>query len=116
MKPKNGKAAVKPKSKTKATKHKLLLRLYIAGQTPKSLKALNNLKKLCAEHVNEEYSIEVIDLMKKPQLAQQDQVLAIPTLVRNLPIPIRKIIGDLSDTDRVLLGLDLKGSLIAGAK
>lgn len=88
----------------------LVLRLYIAGQTPKSLKALTNLKKLCAEHMSDSYQIEVIDLLKKPHLAQQDQVLAIPTLVRNLPVPIRKIIGDLSDTDRVLLGLDLSGA------
>ncbi|HEY1263501.1 MAG TPA: circadian clock KaiB family protein [Terriglobales bacterium] len=96
-----------PSSEKKA---KLVLRLYIAGQTPKSLKALSNLQKLCAEHMSEEYRIEVIDLMQKPQLAQQDQVLAIPTLVRNLPTPIRKIIGDLSNTDRVLLGLDLHPS------
>jgi circadian clock protein KaiB len=96
-------------------KHKLVLRLYIAGQTPKSLKALSNLKKLCAEYMSDSYQIEVIDLMKKPELAQQDQVLAIPTLVRNLPVPIRKIIGDLSDTERVLLGLDLSGVRSAGA-
>jgi circadian clock protein KaiB len=95
-------------------KHKLVLRLYIAGQTPKSLKALSNLKKLCAEYMRDSYQIEVIDLMKKPELAQQDQVLAIPTLVRNLPIPIRRIIGDLSDTERVLLGLDLSGGPSAG--
>jgi circadian clock protein KaiB len=95
-------------------KHKLVLRLYIAGQTPKSLKALSNLKKLCAEHMSDSYQIEVIDLMKKPEMAQQDQVLAIPTLVRNLPVPIRKIIGDLSDTERVLLGLDVDSGRAAG--
>lgn len=104
----------KPKAKSTPKKKKLLLRLYIAGQTPKSLKALTNLKKLCAEHMSDSYQIEVIDLMKKPELAQQDQVLAIPTLVRNLPVPIRKIIGDLSDTERVLLGLDLNASRSAG--
>jgi circadian clock protein KaiB len=104
----------KKSSAVKKTKHKLLLRLYIAGQTPKSLKALSNLKKLCADHMSDDYQIEVIDLMKKPELAQQDQVLAIPTLVRNLPVPIRKIIGDLSDTDRVLLGLDLTPRPVAG--
>ncbi len=88
------------------SKNKQLLRLYIAGQTPKSLIALRNLKKLCDDYKIVDYEIEVIDLLKKPQLAQQDQILAIPTLVRNLPIPIRKIIGDLSNTERVLLGLD----------
>lgn len=103
-------------TKARATKGPhLILRLYIAGQTPKSLKAMTNLKKLCEEYMSEGYSIEVIDLLKKPELAQQDQVLAIPTLVRNLPVPIRKIIGDLSDTDRVLLGLDLQGVRTAGA-
>lgn len=84
------------------------LRLYVAGQTPKSLTALANLKKLCEEHVKCKYSIEVIDLLKNPQLAKGDQILAIPTLVRKLPVPIRKIIGDLSNTERVLVGLDLK--------
>lgn len=84
------------------------LRLYVAGQTPKSLTALANLQKLCDEHLKGKYSIEVIDLMKNPQLAQGDQILAIPTLVRKLPVPIRKIIGDLSNTERVLVGLDLR--------
>ena len=87
----------------------LELRLYIAGQTPKSLAALSNLKRICATHLNgKTYRIEVIDLVKSPQLAQGDQILAIPTLVRNLPTPIRKIIGDLSNTERVLVGLDLR--------
>jgi circadian clock protein KaiB len=93
---------------------KLLLRLYVAGQTPKSLKALSNLKKLCVEYAKDGYQIEVIDLMKKPELARQDQVLAIPTLVRSLPVPIRKIIGDLSDTEKVLVGLDLHVGHSAG--
>ncbi len=84
------------------------LRLYVAGQTPKSLAALSNLKRICATHLDGRYQIEVVDLMKNPQLAQGDQILAIPTLVRNLPKPIRKIIGDLSDTERVLVGLDLR--------
>jgi circadian clock protein KaiB len=84
------------------------LRLYVAGQTPKSLTALNNLKKICKEHMDEQYRIEVIDLLANPQLARGDQILAIPTLVRNLPTPIRKIIGDLSNTERVLAGLDLR--------
>lgn len=84
------------------------LRLYVAGQTPKSVTAFANLKRLCEEHLAGRYHIEVIDLVKNPQLAKGDQILAIPTLVRKLPEPIRKIIGDLSNTDRVLVGLDLR--------
>ena len=84
------------------------LRLYVAGQTPKSLSAFANLKKICEEHLAGQYHIEVVDLLKKPQLASGDQILAIPTLVRKLPEPIRKIIGDLSDTERVLVGLNLR--------
>ncbi len=83
------------------------LRLYVAGQTPKSLAAFANLKKICEEHLQGKYHIEVIDLLKNPQLAQGDQILAIPTLVRKLPPPIKKIIGDLSITRRVLVGLDV---------
>lgn len=83
------------------------LRLYVAGQTPKCVTAFANLKKLCEEHLGGDYSIEVIDLLKKPQLASGDQILAIPTLVRRLPSPMKKIIGDLSNTERVLVGLDL---------
>jgi circadian clock protein KaiB len=83
------------------------LRLYVAGQTPKSLTALANLKKICAEHLEGQYQLHVIDLVKTPQLAQNDQILAIPTLVRKLPQPIRKIIGDLSDQNKVLVGLNL---------
>ncbi len=86
----------------------LELRLYVAGQTPKSLVALQNLKKICQDHLQGRYRLHVIDLVKTPQLAQDDQILAIPTLVRNLPQPIRKIIGDLSDTQRVLVGLDIR--------
>jgi circadian clock protein KaiB len=86
----------------------LELRLYVAGQTPKSLVALRNLKKICEEHLRGRYRLHVIDLVKTPQLAQNDQILAIPTLVRNLPQPIRKIIGDLSDTQRVLVGLNVR--------
>ena len=84
------------------------LRLYVTGQTPKSLAALANLKKICAEHLEGQYKLHVIDLIKTPQLAQNDQILAIPTLVRKLPEPIRKIIGDLSDQNRVLVGLNLR--------
>lgn len=84
------------------------LRLYVAGATPKSVAALRNLQRFCEEHLAGRYHIEVIDLMKHPQLAKGDQILAVPTLVRKLPEPIRKIIGDLSDTERVLIGLDLR--------
>jgi circadian clock protein KaiB len=84
------------------------LRLYVAGQTPNSMKALVNLKKIAEEHLKGKYTIEVIDLLKNPQLAAGDQILAIPTLVRKLPEPLRKIIGDLSNTERVLVGLDIR--------
>jgi len=84
------------------------LRLYVAGQTSRSLAAFANLQKICEEHLAGRYRIEVVDLIKNPQLAQGDQILAIPTLVRKLPEPIKKIIGDLSDTLRVLVGLDLR--------
>jgi circadian clock protein KaiB len=84
------------------------LRLYVAGQTPKSVLALANLRKICEEHLQGRYEIEVIDLIENPQLAQGDQILALPTLVRRLPEPIKKIIGDLSNTERVLVGLDLR--------
>ena len=84
------------------------LRLYVAGQTPKSMTAFANLKKLCEEHLEGKYRIEVIDLLKNPQLAKGDQIFAIPTLVRKLPQPLKKVIGDLSNTERVLVGLDLR--------
>ena len=84
------------------------LRLYVAGQTPRSLTAFKNLKDICEEYLKGEYHIEVIDLMENPTLARGDQILAIPTLVRKLPQPIRKIIGDLSNTERVLVGLDIQ--------
>jgi circadian clock protein KaiB len=84
------------------------LRLYVAGQTRKSLSAFANLTRFCEEHLAGKYRIEVVDLLEHPQLAQGDQILAIPTLVRKLPAPIRKIIGDLSNTERVLVGLDLR--------
>ncbi len=84
------------------------LKLYVAGQSPRSLAAFANLKKICTEHLPGQYSIEVIDLLEHPALAAGDQIIAIPTLIRKLPTPIRKIIGDLSNTDRVLVGLDLR--------
>jgi len=84
------------------------LRLYVAGQTPKSIRAFANLRKICDEHLAGRYHIEVIDLLEDPQLGRGDQILALPTLVRKLPAPIKKIIGDLSNTERVLVGLDLR--------
>ena len=84
------------------------LRLYVAGQTPKALRAFENLRKICNEHLEGRYRIEVIDLLENPTLGQGDQILALPTLVRRLPSPIKKIIGDLSNTERVLVGLDLR--------
>ena len=84
------------------------LRLYVAGQSPKSLTAFSNLKKVCEEHLACRYSLEIIDLLQNPQLAAGDQIIAIPTLVRKLPEPVRKIIGDLSNTERVLVGLQLR--------
>lgn len=84
------------------------LRLYVAGTTPKSIKALSNLKQICEEHLAGQYHIEVIDLMEHPHLARQDQIVAIPTLVRKLPEPVRKIIGDLANQERVLVGLEVR--------
>ncbi len=95
-------------SKRRASTEHWDLRLYVAGQTPRSLTAFANLKKICEEHLKGQYHIEVIDLLENPQLGRGDQILAIPTLVRKLPEPVRKIIGDLSNTERVLVGLDLR--------
>ncbi|MCA1828039.1 MAG: circadian clock KaiB family protein [Myxococcales bacterium] len=86
------------------------LRLYIAGRSARAVAALANLKKLCDEHLGGRYEVEVVDLLDKPQLAKGDQILAVPTLVRKLPSPIKKIIGDLSNTERVLVGLDLRST------
>ena len=84
------------------------LRLYVAGQTPRSVAAFNNLKRLCEEHLPGRYRVEVVDLLENPRLAKDDQIVAIPTLVRKLPAPVRKVIGDLSDTERALVGLQLR--------
>ena len=97
-----------PSNRSRRLKKTWELRLYVAGQTPKSIAAFANLKKICDEYLAGQYHIEVVDLLKQPQLASGDQILAIPTLVRKLPEPIRKIIGDLSDTERVLVGLNLR--------
>ena len=91
-----------------ARQEKFELRLYIAGQTPRSVTALKNITKYCKEHLHGKYSIEVIDLLKNPQLAEGDQIFAIPTLVRKVPEPIRKIIGDLSNEEKVLVGLNIR--------
>jgi circadian clock protein KaiB len=105
--------SVKPAPRAKRTpiqkskQESYILRLYVAGQTPRCVTAFSNLKRICEEHLADQYSIEVIDLLENPKLAQGDQILAIPTLVRKLPEPARKIIGDLSNTERVLVGLDL---------
>lgn len=96
------------KTKLKDAEERWQLRLYVAGHTPKSMTAYSNLKKICADHLAGKYEIEVIDLLVNPQLAKGDQILAVPTLVRKLPEPVKKIIGDLSNTERVLVGLDVK--------
>jgi circadian clock protein KaiB len=87
-----------------------LLRLYVAGQTPKCIRAFANLKRICEEYLAGRYHIEMVDLLENPQLARGDQILAVPTLVRRLPEPMKKIIGDLSNTERVLVGLDLRSA------
>jgi circadian clock protein KaiB len=96
------------KSKNTDKDYKWELRLYVAGNTPKSMTALNNLKRYCEEHMHGQYRIEVIDLLVQPQLAEGDQILAVPTLVRKVPEPIRKIIGDLSNEEKVLVGLNIR--------
>jgi len=109
MKPKieNSGKRIKEEKPVTTANDKWVLRLYVAGQTPKALTAFTNLKKICEEQLKGKYSIEVIDLLINPQLGGEDQILALPTLVRKLPVPVRKIIGDLSNTERVLVGLDL---------
>ena len=104
------KATVKPKSQPNTGGEKWELRLYVAGQTPKSIKAFANLNRICEEKLAGRYKIEVVDLLENPQLAAGHQILAIPTLVRTMPPPIRKIIGDLSNTDRTLVGLDIRAA------
>jgi len=98
---------IQEQKESKQAKDMWVLRLYVAGQTPKAITAFTNLKRICEEQLNGKYSIEVIDLLKNPHLANEFQIVALPTLIRKLPVPVRKIIGDLSDTERVLIGLDL---------
>jgi circadian clock protein KaiB len=109
MNPTKDNSALKMKKEKpgKTAKDMWILRLYVAGQTPKAITAFTNLKKICEEQLGGKYSIEVIDLLKNPHLANEYQIVALPTLIRKLPVPVRKIIGDLSDTERVLIGLDL---------
>jgi circadian clock protein KaiB len=102
------KAAATPRAKARARQNEYLLRLYVAGQTPKSLQAFSNLKKICEEHLAGRYRLEIIDLLVNPGLARGDQILALPALVRQLPPPVKKIIGDFTDAERVLVGLDLR--------
>jgi len=95
-----------PEDKHAPTHH--ILKLYVAGQSPKSVAAIANMKKICEENLHGRYELEVIDLYQRPQLAQGDQIIAVPTLIKKLPPPLRRIIGDLSDTERVLVGLDVR--------
>ena len=106
----SAKRTVRPKKPRKAVEAEEFydLRLYVAGQTARSVAALTNLRKICKEHLAGRYRIQVIDLLERPQLARGDQILALPTLVRRLPEPIRKLVGDLSDVERALVGLDLR--------
>ena len=101
-------AAQEKEPDTDSEEEAWILRLYVAGQTPNSLAAFDNLKKICEEHLEGCYRIEVIDLLKNPQLAKDHQIIAVPTLIRKLPTPVKKIIGNLSNTERVLVGLDLR--------
>ncbi|MFO7575076.1 MAG: circadian clock KaiB family protein [Bacteroidales bacterium] len=103
----NSKNMIKNGKPGKTEDEKWVLRLYVAGQSPKALTAFANLKKICQEQLKGKYSIEVIDLLENPQLGAEYQIVALPTLVRKLPVPVRKIIGDLSNTERVLIGLDI---------
>ena len=97
----------KPAPRNAATSH-YVLRLYVAGKSPKSVNAIANIKKICEENLQGKYELEVIDLYQQPQLAQGEQIIALPTLIKKLPPPLRRIIGDMSNTERVLVGLDLK--------
>jgi circadian clock protein KaiB len=104
-KPKSAPLKTKP---VKAESSHYVLRLYVAGQTPKSVSAITNIKKICEENLKGRYMLDVIDLYQQPQLAKGEQIIAIPTLIKKLPPPLRRIIGDMSNTERVLVGLDLR--------
>lgn len=105
---KSSEKAVSPAPKSSPPQPEYILRLYVAGQSARSINAIANLKRVCEEHLQGRYSVEVIDLLQTPQLAKGDQILALPTLVLKLPEPVKRIVGDLSNTDRVLVGLDIK--------
>ena len=98
----------KPPKSARAESGRYILRLYVAGLMPKSTLAIANMKRICEEHLHGQYELEVIDLYQQPQLAQGDQIVAVPTLIKKLPSPLRRVIGDMSDTERVLVGLDLR--------
>jgi len=100
----------KPASSTprQAKSNRYILRLYVAGQTPRSVDAITNIKNICDEYLKGRYALAVIDLYQQPQLAQGEQIIAVPTLIKKLPLPLRRIIGDMSNTERVLVGLDLQ--------
>lgn len=102
------KAAEHKSAAQKAESKRYVLRLYIAGQTPKSVLAIANIQRICEEELQGQYDLEVIDLYQQPQLAQGEQIVAVPTLIKKLPPPLRRIIGDMSDTERMLVGLDLR--------
>ena len=104
-----------PRKTPKGSPKEWELRLYIAGQTPRAVAAFANLRTICEDHLKGRYHIEIIDLIRQPQLARGDQIVAVPTLVRKLPEPVRKIIGDLSNTERVLVGLDLRPRITSQA-
>jgi len=105
----NPASSAPPKSRPATAGSNLyILRLYIAGRTPRSVDAITNIKKICEEYLQGRYELEVIDLYQQPQLAQGEQIIAVPTLIKKLPLPLRRIIGDMSNTERVLVGLDLR--------
>ena len=110
MRPKKPKDSTEEfeKALTRQEKEKYLLRLYVTGTTPKSVKAIQNLKKICDEHLKGRCDLEVIDIFQQPVLAEGDQIIAVPTLIKKLPLPLRKFIGDLSNAEKILLGLDIK--------
>lgn len=116
VKKKATKRAVPAKDVSAPKLAKWRLRLYVAGNTPNSIAAFANLKEICEKHLGGKYEIEVIDLLRNPQLAAGDQIIAVPTLVRRLPYPVKKIIGDLSNRERVLVGLELRPAMYPGAR
>jgi circadian clock protein KaiB len=104
----NGKESGNHNGKGPEKKKKYLLRLYVTGQTPRSVMSIDNLKRFCEQHLRGQYDMEVIDIYQQPGLASENQIIAAPTLIKSLPLPLRRLVGDLSNPDRVLVGLDLK--------